>query len=128
MFFNVNWAILFTRQANGIIYFDGFKGGDIMSAISIEFAERLKREKVFSSEKADAFARALNDELSHQLATKPDLIQLENGMDNRMVQMENRLIKWMIGLVLAAIAINLTVTGFLMTHLISIVSQLTVVG
>ena len=99
-----------------------------MSAISIEFAERLKREKVFSSEKADAFASALNDELSHQLATKPDLIQLENGMDNRMVQMENRLIKWMIGLVLAAIAINLTVTGFLMTHLISIVSQLTVVG
>ena len=106
-----------------------------MSAISIEFAERLKREKVFSSEKADAFARALNDELSGQLATKPDIVQLEssmvqleNRMENRMVQMENRLIKWMIGLVLAAIAINLTVNGFLMTHLISTVSQLTAAG
>ena len=99
-----------------------------MSAISIEFAERLKREKVFSSEKADAFARALNDELSDQLAIRPDIVQLENRMENRMVQMENRLIKWMIGLVLAAIAINLTVTGFLMTHLITTVSQLTAVG
>ena len=99
-----------------------------MSAISIEFAERLKREKVFSSEKADAFARALNDELSHQLTTKPDLIQLENGMENRMVQMENRIIKWMVGLILASTAINLTVIGFLMTHLISIASLSTVVG
>lgn len=83
-----------------------------MSSISIEFAERLKREKVFDAEKANAFAKALNDEMSDQLATKPDLVQLEN-----------RLIKWMIGLVLAATAINLTVTGFLMTHFISIVSQ-----
>ena len=99
-----------------------------MATVSIRFSERLKQEKIFDSEKADAFASALNDELSHQLATKPDLIQLENGMDNRMVQMENRLIKWMIGLVLAAIAINLTVTGFLMTHLISIASLSTVVG
>ena len=99
-----------------------------MATVSIRFSERLIQEKIFASEKADAFARALNDELSHLLATKPDLIQLENRMENRMVQMENRLIKWMIGLVLAAIALNLTVTGFLMTHLISIVSQLTVVG
>ena len=83
-----------------------------MSAISLGFAERLKREKVFVPEKADAFAKALDGELSGQLATKADLVQLEN-----------RLIKWMIGLVLAAIAINLTATGFLMTHFISIVSQ-----
>ena len=89
-----------------------------MSAISLEFAERLKREKVFVPEKADAFARALNDELSDQLATKADLIQMEN----RMIAMENRLIKWMIGLVLAAIAINFTATGFLITHLISVVN------
>ena len=88
-----------------------------MSTVSIRFSERLKQEKIFEPEKADAFARALDDELSGQLATKPDLIQ-----------MENRLIKWMVGLVLAAIAINLTVTGFLMTHLISTVSQLTAVG
>jgi len=88
-----------------------------MSTVSIRFSERLKQEKIFEPEKADAFARALDDELSGQLATKPDLIQ-----------MENRLIKWMIGLVLAAIAINLTVTGFLMTHLISVVSQLTAAG
>ena len=88
-----------------------------MSAISLEFAERLKREKVFVPEKADAFAKALDDELSGQLATKPDLVQLEN-----------RLIKWMIGLVLAAIAINLTATGFLMTHFISTVSQLLSAG
>ena len=88
-----------------------------MSTVSIRFSERLKQEKIFEPEKADVFARALDDELSGQLATKPDLIQ-----------MENRLIKWMIGLVLAAIAINLTVTGFLMTHLISVVSQLTAAG
>lgn len=88
-----------------------------MSTVSIRFSERLKQEKIFEPEKADAFARALDDELSGQLATKPDLIQ-----------MENRLIKWMIGLVLAAIAINLTVTGFLMTHLIAVVSQLTAAG
>ena len=88
-----------------------------MSAISLGFAERLKREKVFVPEKADVFAKALDDELSGQLATKPDLVQLEN-----------RLIKWMIGLVLAATAINLTVTGFLMTHFISTVSQLMSAG
>lgn len=73
-----------------------------MSTVSIGFSERLKQEKIFDSEKADAFARALNDELSDQLATKSDL-----------VEMENRIIKWMIGLVLAATAINLTVMGFL---------------
>ena len=99
-----------------------------MSAISLEFAERLKREKVFVPEKADAFARALNDELSGQLVTKSDLVQVKNSLEHKLVQMENRLIKWMIGLVLAAIAINLTATGFLITHLISVVSQLTSVG
>ena len=99
-----------------------------MSAISLGFAERLKREKVFVPEKADAFARALDDELSGRLATKPDLVQLEDRMENGMMQMENRLIKWMIGLVLAAIAINLTATGFLMTHFISTVSQLVSAG
>ena len=75
-----------------------------MSTVSFGFSERLKQEKIFDSDKADAFARALNDELSDQLATKLDL-----------VQMENRLIKWMIGLILAGTAINLTVTGFLIT-------------
>ena len=74
-----------------------------MSTVSFGFSERLKQEKIFASDKADAFARALNDELSDQLATKLDL-----------VQMENRIIKWMIGLVLAATAINLSVTGFLL--------------
>ena len=88
-----------------------------MSAISIEFAERLKREKVFDAEKANAFAKALNDELSNQLATKSDLIQLEN-----------RVIKWMFGLVLASTAINLTVIGYLMSVLISLISQLTAVS
>ena len=88
-----------------------------MSAISLGFAERLKREKVFVSEKADVFAKVSDDELSGQLATKSDLVQLEN-----------RLIKWMIGLVLAAIAINLTATGSLMTHFISSVSQLMSTG
>ncbi len=82
-----------------------------MSTVSFGFSERLKQEKIFDSEKADAFARALNDELSDQLATKIDLIQ----MKNKMIEMENRIIKWMIGLVLAATAINLTVTGFLVT-------------
>ena len=86
-----------------------------MSTISIGFSDRLKQEKIFDPEKADAFARALNDELSDQLATKPDLVELDNRMEIRMIQMENRLIKWMIGLVLAATAINLTVTGFLVT-------------
>ncbi len=86
-----------------------------MSTVSIGFSERLKQEKVFDSEKADAFARALNDELSDRLATKPDLVQLENRMENRMIEMENRIIKWMVGLILASIAINLTVTGFLIT-------------
>ena len=57
----------------------------------------------------------LHDEMSDQLATKPDLVQLENRLEIRMVQMENRLIKWMIGLVLASTAINVTVTGFLVT-------------
>ena len=99
-----------------------------MSTMSFGFSERLKQEKIFDSEKADAFARALNDELSHQLTTKPDLIQLENWVENKMIEMENRIIKWMVGLILASTAINLTVIGFLMTHLISIVSQLTVVG
>ena len=75
----------------------------------------MKQEKIFEPEKADAFARALNDELSDQLATKTDLVELDNRMEIRMIQMENRLIKWMIGLVLAATAINLTVTGFLVT-------------
>ena len=75
-----------------------------MSTVSIRFSERLKQEKLFDPEKADAFASALNDELSDQLATKFDL-----------VQMENRIIKWMIGLVLASTAINVTVTGFLVT-------------
>ena len=82
-----------------------------MSTVSIGFSERLKQEKVFDSEKADAFARALNGELSNQLASKTDLIQMEN----KIIEMENRIIKWMIGLVLAATAINLTVTGFLVT-------------
>ena len=88
-----------------------------MATVSIRFSERLKQEKIFDSEKADAFASALNDELSDQLTTKPDLIQLEN-----------RIIKWMVGLILASTAINLTVIGFLMTHLISIASLSTVVG
>ena len=86
-----------------------------MSAVSLEFAERLKQEKIFEPEKADAFARALDDELSEQLATKSDLVQLENRMGIRMVQMENRLLKWMIGLVLASTAINVTVIGLLVT-------------
>lgn len=42
--------------------------------------------------------------LEMQLATKSDLIQ-----------MENRIIKWMVGLILASIAINLTVIGFFTT-------------
>ena len=86
-----------------------------MSTISIGFSDRLKQEKIFDAEKADAFARALNGELSDQLATKTDLVELDNRMEIRMIQMENRLIKWMIGLALAATAINLTVTGFLVT-------------
>ena len=82
-----------------------------MATVSIGFSERLKQEKIFVPEKADAFARALNDELSDQLATKSDLIQLEN----RMIEMENRIIKWMVGLILASIAINLSVIGFFTT-------------
>lgn len=75
-----------------------------MATVSTEFSERLKQEKIFAPEKADAFARVLNDELSDQLATKADLIQ-----------MENRIIKWMVGLILASIAVNLTVIGFFTT-------------
>ena len=48
--------------------------------------------------------RILHDEMSDQLATKTDLIQ-----------MGDRLIKLMIGLVLASTAINVTVTVFLVT-------------
>lgn len=44
-----------------------------MATISIGFFERLKQEKIFDPDKADAFARALSDELSDQLATKIDL-------------------------------------------------------
>ena len=99
-----------------------------MATVSIRFSERLKQEKIFDSEKADAFASALNDELSDQLTTKPDLIQLENRMENKMIEMENRIIKWIVGLILASTAINLTVIGFLMTHLIAIASLSTVVG
>ena len=44
-----------------------------MATVSIRFSERLKQEKIFAPEKADAFASALNDELSDQLATKSDL-------------------------------------------------------
>ena len=88
-----------------------------MATVSIRFSERLKQEKIFAPEKADAFASALNDELSDQLATKSDLIQLEN-----------RVIKWMFGLVLASTAINLTVIGYLMSILISHISQLTAVS
>ena len=87
-----------------------------MATVSIRFSERLKQEKIFASEQADAFARALNDELSDELATKSDLIQLEN-----------KLIKWMFGLVLASTAINLTVIGYLMSVLISLISQSTAV-
>ena len=36
---------------------------------------------------------------------------MENRMEVRMVQMENRIIKWMIGFVLAATAINVTITA-----------------
>ena len=86
-----------------------------MATISFGFSDRLKQEKIFEPEKADAFTRALNDELSEQLATKSDLVELDNRMEIRMTQMENRIIKWMIGLVLAATAINLAVTGFLAT-------------
>ena len=82
----------------------------------------MKQEKIFEPEQADAFARALNDELSDQLATrsdfllmKNDIIQMENSLEIKMARMENRLIKWMIGLVLASTAINVTVTGFLVT-------------
>ena len=82
-----------------------------MATVSIGFSERLKQEKIFASEKADAFAKALNDELSDQLATKADLIQMEN----RMIEMENKIIKWMVGLILASIAINLSVIGFFTT-------------
>lgn len=66
---------------------------------------------MIDAEKANVFAKALNDELSNQLATKSDLIQLEN----RMIEMENKIIKWMVGLILASTAINITVTGFLVT-------------
>ena len=58
----------------------------------------------------------MNDELSDELATKSDLTQLEN-----------KLIKWMFGLVLASTAINLTVIGYLMSVLISLISQSTAV-
>ena len=88
-----------------------------MATVSIRFSERLKQEKIFAPEKADAFASALNYELSDQLATKSDLIQLEN-----------RVIKWMFGLVLTSTAINLTVIGYLMSILISLISQLTAVS
>ena len=64
----------------------------------------MKKEKVFDAEKANA----LNDELSNQLATKTDLIQ-----------MENRIIKWMVGLTLISIVINLSVIGFFTTFLVS---------
>lgn len=122
-----------------------------MSVIKLGFSERLKEEKLFGPEQADAFARVLNDELSDKLATKADLAELENSMQARMtqlensmqikmmqmensmqvmqgkmmqmessmqvkmMQMENRIIKWMVGLVLASAAINVTVTGFLVT-------------
>ena len=75
----------------------------------------MKQEKIFNPEKADAFAKALNDELSDQLATNPDLVEMDNMMQIRLAQMENRIIKWMIGLFLAATAINVTVTGILVT-------------
>ena len=86
-----------------------------MSIVLIEFSEHLKQEKIFDPEKANAFDRALNDEMSDQLSTKSDLVEVDNRMQIRIAQMENRLIKWMIGLALAATAINVTVTGFLVT-------------
>jgi len=95
-----------------------------MATVSIGFSERLKQEKIFAPEKADAFAGALNDELSDQLATKSDLLLVKNDI----IQMENRLIKWMFGLVLASTAINLTVIGYLMSVLISLISQSTAVS
>ena len=49
--------------------------------------------------------------LEMQLATKADLIQMEN----RMIEMESRIIKWMVGFILASIAINLSVIGFFTT-------------
>ena len=95
-----------------------------MATVSIRFSERLKQEKIFAPEKADAFASALNDELSDQLATKSDLLLVKNDI----IQMENRLIKWMFGLVLASTAINLTAIGYLMSVLISLISQSTAVS
>ena len=95
---------LYCLGNNHRYFFNGVNGGDIMAAVSIGFSERLKQEKIFTPEKADAFARALNGELSDQLATKADLIQ-----------MENKIIKWMVGLTLASIAINLSVIGFFTT-------------
>ena len=53
----------------------------------------------------------LHVEMSDQLATKSDLLLIKNDI----TRMENRIIKWMIGLVLASTAINVTVTGFLGT-------------
>ena len=108
-----------------------------MSTIKLEFPERLKQEKIFSPEQADAFARALNDELTGKLATKSDLaelesriqtqmlqlensmqtrmLQLESRMQSRMLQLENKILKWMVGLFLTGTVVNVTVVGLLVS-------------
>ena len=75
-----------------------------MSTIKLEFPERLKQEKLFSPEQADAFARALNDELTDKLVTKSDLAELEN-----------KVLKWMVGLFLTGTVVNVTVVGLLVS-------------
>ena len=106
-----------------------------MSTIKLEFPERLKQEKLFSPEQADAFARALNDELTDKLtdklATKSDLAELESRIQTQMLQLENRMqtqlqqlessllqlenkvLKWMVGLFLTGTVVNVTVVGLL---------------
>ena len=60
---------------------------------------------------SNAFTSVFNDKLSDQLATKSDILLVKNDI----IQMENRVIKWMFGLILASIAINLSVIGFFTT-------------
>lgn len=83
---------------------------------TLKLARALRDKGGFSDAAAEATAEAINTALGEQMASKTDLEEaterLEDRIDNRLAELELRLIKWVIGVGIAA---TLAVGGMIWT-------------
>jgi len=69
-----------------------------MTIDTLKFAKRLEGRGVFAREQAESFTEELKEALSEDYVTRADLKDVENTI-----------IKWMIGVAIAAVVVALTI-------------------